>query len=115
MALKLMHNPRCSKSREALKLLTQRGVEPQVILYLAAPPTEDEIRALLKKLGIGPRELIRTSEPQYGALGLGGPDVSDDDLIAAMAKNPVLIERPILISGARAIIARPPERVLDLL
>lgn len=115
MTLKLMHNPRCSQSREALRLLTQSGAEPQVVLYLAVPPTEDELRTLLKKLGMGPRELIRASEPQYKALGLDGRDVSDADLIAAMAKNPILIQRPILIAGSRAIVARPPERVLELL
>ncbi len=115
MTLKLYHNPRCSKSRAALKLLEERGLEPEVVLYLDAPPSASELKKLLKELGLKPRELLRTKEAPYKALGLDDPGVSDARIIDAMAANPVLIERPILVAGTRAIIGRPPEKVLEIL
>jgi arsenate reductase (glutaredoxin) len=111
----LYHNPRCSKSRAALALLEARGVELDIVRYLETPPSADELRVLLGKLGIAPRALMRRKEPEYGALGLDDPALGDADLIEALAEHPELIERPIAVRGKRAIIGRPPERVLELL
>ena len=111
----LYHNPRCSKSRAALALLTERGAEFEVVRYLETPPDEARLRKLLTKLSMTPLELMRRSERRFRELGLGRPDVSDPERIRAMAENPILIERPIFIAGGRAIVGRPPERVLELL
>jgi arsenate reductase len=113
--MKLYHNTRCSKSRGALDLLNQRGVEPEVVYYLETPPSPAELRELLRMLGIGARGLLRTGEPEYAALELDDPALGDDALIAAMAAHPKLIERPVFVNGGRAVIGRPPERVLELL
>lgn len=113
--MRLYHNPRCSKSRGALELLQSRGHAPEVVPYLDQPPTEGELRDLLRMLGVGPRALIRTGEAEYTSLGLADPSLDDDALIAAMVAHPRLIERPILVHGGRAVIGRPPERILDLL
>ncbi len=112
---KLFHNNRCSKSRGALELLSARGVEPEVVHYLDTPPSPAELRELLRKLGIGVRGLLRTGEPEYAALGLDDPSLDDDALIAAMSEHPRLIERPVFVNGDRAVIGRPPERVLEIL
>ncbi len=113
MSVQIWHNPRCSKSRQGLALLEESGTETEVIKYLDTPPTKEEIKALLKKLGIGARELMRTKEDIYKELGL--KDVEDEDkLIEAMAEHPKLIERPVVIMGDKAIIGRPPEKVLEL-
>ncbi|NUS38887.1 MAG: arsenate reductase (glutaredoxin) [Lysobacter sp.] len=114
-ATRLYHNPRCSKSRGALELLRERGIEPVVVPYLEQPPRVDELRALLRLLGLPPRALLRTGEEDYAALGLDDPALDDEALLAAMHAHPRLIERPILVHGGRAVIGRPPERVLDLL
>lgn len=111
----LYHNPRCAKSREALKLLRQRGIEPQVIEYLKSPPDQTELAALVKALGIAPRGLLRTKEPEFRSAGLDDPTLSDKQILAAMAKHPRLIERPILVKGKRAVLGRPPKNVLKLL
>jgi arsenate reductase len=111
----LYHNPRCSKSRAALQLLKERGIVPELVEYLTTPPDEDALRVLLGKLGLPARALMRTGEPAYRDKRLDDPALSEDDLIRAMAADPRLIERPILIQGGRAVIARPPERVLELL
>lgn len=111
----LWHNPRCSKSREALELLRAHDIEPVIRDYLAQPPSEDELSVLLSALGIPARELLRSADPEAKELGLEDESLGDADLIAAMAAHPQLIQRPILIAGDRAIIARPPERVLELL
>ena len=113
--LTLYHNPRCSKSRGALELLEARGLTPTVVRYLDTPPSADELRTLLGKLGIPARQLLRSGEDEYKALGLADSNLSDEQLIAAMASHPKLIERPILIAGERAVIGRPPEKVLELL
>jgi arsenate reductase len=110
MDLTLWHNPRCSKSRQALALLEDDGHAPSVRLYLTNPPTEDEITDLLSRLRIAPRALMRTGEKIYRDLGLA--DVDDAALIVAMATHPILIERPILLAGEKAVIGRPPEQVL---
>ena len=113
--LTFYHNPRCSKSRGALELLEARGLAPTVVRYLETPPDAATLSALLGKLGIGARQLLRSGEDEYKELGLGDASLSDEQLIAAMAAHPKLIERPILVAGKRAVIGRPPEKVLELL
>jgi len=110
----LYHNPRCSKSRDALALLRAKGQEPEVVLYLETPPTAKQLKALLKKLGISARELLRKGEDAYQELNLSDPGLSETALIEAMVSNPKLIERPIAITGDKAVIGRPPENVLSL-
>ena len=114
-AIRLYHNTRCSKSRGALELLNERGIEPEVVYYLETPPSPAELRDLLRKLGIGARELLRPGEPQFAELGLNDPSLPDEALVAAMAEYPRLIERPVFVNGDRAVIGRPPERVLEIL
>lgn len=113
--LTLYHNPRCSKSRSALELLEGRGLTPTIIRYLETPPTAAELQDVLNKLGIAPRQLLRTGEDEYKQLNLANPDLSDEQLIEAMAAHPRLIERPILVAGDRATVGRPPEKVLEIL
>ena len=115
MPIQLFHNPRCSKSREALALLRERGVEPVVVEYLKQPPTAAKIDALLQQLGLEPRQLMRKGEAVYKELGLDAPALTRSALIEAMAQNPILIERPIATDGKRAVLGRPPEKVLELL
>lgn len=111
----IYHNPRCSKSRQTLTLLQERGLAVDIVEYLKTPPDATTLRRLLQALGMPARDVIRRSEDEYVALGLA--DHLDDDaaLIDAIAANPVLLERPIVLVGARAAIGRPPERVLSLL
>lgn len=113
--LTLYHNPRCSKSRGALELLEARGLQPNVRRYLETPPSTAELKELLGKLGISARQLLRTGEEEYQTLGLAAPALSEDQLIEAMVAHPRLIERPILINGDKAVIGRPPEKVLEIL
>ncbi|MDG9853129.1 arsenate reductase (glutaredoxin) [Pseudomonas nitroreducens] len=113
--ISLFHNPRCSKSRGALELLEERGIQPEIIRYLETPPSTAELKALLGKLGIGARQLLRTGEDEYKELNLANPALGDDQLIEAMASHPKLIERPILVVGDKAVIGRPPEKVLEIL
>ncbi|MEQ6289656.1 arsenate reductase (glutaredoxin) [Vogesella sp. GCM10023246] len=113
--LRYYHNPRCSKSREGLQLLQDRGIEPQVIEYLKTPPSADELRQILALLGIPARALLRSKEEEYQALGLADASLSDEALIAAMVAHPRLIERPIAVSEHAAAIGRPPENLLTLL
>lgn len=116
MKLKLYHNPRCSKSRQALDLLKEKGHEPEVIKYLDAPPTADELNHILNLLKLEPRELMRRKEPEYLALKLDDENLSRDELVAAMVANPKLIERPILIrDGQQAAVGRPTEQILEIL
>ncbi|MEC9345845.1 MAG: arsenate reductase (glutaredoxin) [Pseudomonadota bacterium] len=115
MSVTIYHNPRCSKSRQTLALLQDRGIEPTVIEYLRTPPTAAEISGLLDKLGIGARDLVRSKEPEFREAGLADPSVDDTRLIQAMAEMPKLIERPIVVAGERAALGRPPEAVLDIL
>jgi arsenate reductase len=110
----LWHNPRCSKSRNAAALLEEKGVEAEVVKYLDTPPSKEEIKDLLKMLGISARELMRIKESIYKELGL--KDVEDEEkLIEAMAENPKLIERPIVIKDGKATIGRPIENIIELL
>ena len=107
-------NPRCSKCRTAQALLVERGIDVHVVAYLNTAPTVADLRRLMAQLGLeDPREMMRTGEDAYGELGLANR--SGDDLLVAMAAHPILLERPIVVQGDRAVIARPPERLLELL
>ncbi|MFZ2469853.1 MAG: arsenate reductase (glutaredoxin) [Parvibaculum sedimenti] len=110
----IWHNPRCSKSRATLSLIEQHGLDPEIVDYLKTPPSADEIKSVLKMLRMKPRDLMRKGEQVYKDLDLENDKLSDDQLVAAMAENPILIERPVVIFGARAKLGRPPEDVLDL-
>ena len=115
MSWTIWHNPRCRKSRETLQILRDNGVEPEIRLYLENTPTREEIDAVTGMLGVQPRGLMRTKESLYRELGLRDPDVSPTDLVGAMVEHPSLIERPVVVTGERAVLGRPPENVLDLL
>ena len=115
MSVIIYHNPRCSKSRQALKLIRDEGVEPKIIEYLKVPLTKIEIRKLLRLLNLQPRELMREKEKVYINMNLGDGAATNNELIAAMISEPILIERPIIVKDDKAIIGRPPEKVLDLL
>lgn len=115
MKVQMLHNPRCSKSRTTLQLLRENGVEPEIILYLETPPDTDLLISILRKLGLKPRELMRTGQPEYKEMGLDDMQLSDEQLIAAMIKAPILIERPIVLANGQARIGRPPESVLKIL
>lgn len=111
----IYHNPRCSKSRQTLKLLREHDVEPKVIEYLKTPPDEQTLSAILDMLGIQPADLLRTKEDEFKALGLEEELNDPTALIRAMTEHPILIERPIVINGDRARVGRPPENVLEIL
>ena len=111
----LYHNPRCSKSREALTLLQTQGCAPDVVLYIETPPTAKQLKELLATLSISARQLLRKTEDAYKALNLGDEKLTEAALIKAMIANPKLIERPIFINGDKAVIGRPPETVLSIL
>lgn len=111
----LYHNPRCSKSREALALLEAQGHTPRIVRYLETPPDAATLKSLLKTLGISARDLLRTKEAEYAELGLADSALSETALIAAMVAHPRLIERPVAVAGKRGVIGRPPEKVLELL
>ncbi|MBD8272095.1 arsenate reductase (glutaredoxin) [Pseudomonas fluorescens] len=113
--LTLYHNPRCSKSRGALELLEARGITPTVVRYLETPLNAAQVEALLAKLGLGARQLLRTGEDEYKSLNLADASLSEAQLIAAIAAHPKLMERPILETADKAIIGRPPENVLEIL
>lgn len=115
MSVTIYHNPRCSKSRQTLQLLQEKGVEPEVVEYLQSPPSQDELKDILAKLGMQPRDLMRKKEDEYKALNLANDSLSNDELVAAMVENPKLIERPIVIAGGKVAIGRPPENVLAIL
>lgn len=111
----IYHNPRCSKSRQTLSLLQEKGVEPEIVEYLKAPPTRETLSELLDQLGLEPREVMRRKEAVYKELNLADPGLSRDALIAAMVENPILIERPIVSANGKAALGRPPEAVLEIL
>ena len=115
MNITIYHNPRCTKSRQTLELLRQRGIEPTVIEYLKTPPGKTVLKDILKMLGMEPRQLMRKQEKQYKEAGLDDPDLSRDDLIQGMIEHPVVIERPIVVAGDKAALGRPPENVLQIL
>ena len=112
-ALTIYHNPKCSKSRETLALLAGRGITPRIIPYLETPPTAAELAAIVRKLGIRPEQLVRKGEDIY-KVKYAGRVLTDAEWIEAMVNDPILIERPIVVAGSRAVIGRPPERVSAL-
>ena len=115
MAVTIYHNPRCSKSRQTLALLQDRGIEPTVVEYLNDTPDAKTLDDILKKLDMEPRALMRRKEAPYKELGLDDPGLSRSALIAAMVEHPILIERPIVVKGAKVALGRPPENVLAIL
>lgn len=115
MSVTIYHNPKCSKSRATLALLEERSIEAKVVLYLETPPDAGEIDGFLKKLGMQPRDAMRKGEAAYKEKNLADESLSRDALIEAMAGEPILIERPIVVSGDKARIGRPPESVLEIL
>ncbi|MEL7450373.1 MAG: arsenate reductase (glutaredoxin) [Pseudomonadota bacterium] len=115
MSIIIYHNPRCSKSRATLALLQERGIDPDIVLYLKDPPSPEQLSGVLGKLGMRPRELLRTGDPAYAAAGMDAPALSDDELIELMCEHPSVIQRPVVIAGDAARIGRPPEQVLEIL
>ncbi len=115
MTVTIYHNPRCSKSRQTLQLLRDRGIEPAIVEYLQNPPDAAALRAILALLDLAPRELMRQKEDAYAANGLADRGLDDGQLIDAMVANPILIERPIVLANGKAAVGRPPETVLDIL
>jgi arsenate reductase len=113
-SITILHNPRCTKSRQALTLIEARGYKPRIVEYLKNPPQARELRTLLGLLGLSPRELLRQKESIYKELGLDDPHYSDDELIEIMLRHPVLIERPIVSYHGKAVIGRPPQAVASL-
>ncbi len=112
--LTIYHNPKCSKSRQTLALLEGRGIGPRIVEYLKTPPSAAELSAIVARLGIRPESLVRKGEDIYKAK-YGGKTLTDAQWIEALVRDPILIERPIVVAGAKAAIRRPPERVLELL
>ena len=115
MDVTIYHNPRCTKSRQTLALLEEKGIKPKIVEYLKMPPSPSALDAILKQLGKEPREAMRKKEEPYKALGLDNPSLGRKDLIKAMVENPILIERPIVLANGKARIGRPPESVLEIL
>ena len=113
--ISIYHNPRCSKSRQTLQLLEDKGISPEIVLYLETPPDKAALQGLLDKLAISPRQLLRKSEADYKDNNLKDPSLSDEQLIDFMLKYPKLIERPIVVNGDKAALGRPPESVLEIL
>jgi arsenate reductase (glutaredoxin) len=113
MTVTMYHNPRCNTSRRTLALLRERGVEPLIIEYLKTPPTASELKRILGRLDMPAAKLLRKKEA--AAAGINSAGLSEDQLIAEMVKNPIVIERPIVVSGAKAALGRPPEAVLSVL
>ena len=114
-SITMLHNPRCSKSRQTRQLIEDKGLSPTVVEYLKTPPDAAELDRLLQMLQLEPQQLMRTGEKVYKELGLADAGLDRAGLIQAMVDNPILIERPIVIMGDRAIIGRPPEKVLELI
>jgi arsenate reductase len=115
MTFKIYHNPRCRKSREVLQILQEKGIEPEIVLYLETPPSAAEIRELGEMMGKAPQEFIRKGETVYKEM-VKGRDLDEKSIIEVMAKHPILIERPIVVKdGKEAVLGRPPEEVLKLL
>jgi arsenate reductase len=115
LKVQILHNPRCSKSRATLNILEENGIKPEIILYQDTPPSVEQLTSILKQLDMQPRELMRKGQSEYKELGLDNDQLSDKELIAAMIKAPILIERPIVLANGKAAIGRPPESVLEIL
>ena len=114
MTVTIYHNPRCSKSRQTLALIEERGIKPKIVEYLKTPPSAVELKRVLKKLGLKPGDILRKGEPRYAELGLKDRAPDDNALVALMVENPILIERPIVVNGDKAAIGRPPGTVLEI-
>ena len=114
MSLTIWHNPRCSKSRQTLELLRSRGIEPTIREYLKEPPNKAEVETLIALVGGEPTALIRDGEPEFKKLGKKRAELTKADIVKAIAAAPVLLQRPVVVSGKRAVIGRPPEAVLAL-
>ena len=112
--IRIYHNPSCSKSRSACALIAENRIAAEVVEYLQTPPTKEELRSLLKKLGMKPAELVRQGEEEFKE-HYAGRALTDEEWLDAMVAHPILIERPIVVCGDKAVVARPPERVLELL
>jgi arsenate reductase len=108
----IYHNPRCTKSRETLALLEQKGIQPRVIEYLKTPPSTADLKSILKALGLKAVDIVRKKEAAEAGID---PTWPEDKLVVAMAENPIIIERPIVVVGAKAVLGRPPENVLRLI
>lgn len=115
MSVTIYHNPHCSKSRQTLALIQGQGVEPVVVEYLKQPPTPDELKRIIDRLDLPVREIIRTGEDEYRALGLADDSLGDEDLIEAVCTHPKLLQRPIVLCDDQARIGRPPEAVKEIL
>lgn len=115
MSVTIYHNPACGTSRNTLALIRATGAEPEVIHYLETPPSREELVALVQRMGIGPRDILREKGTPYAELGLGNPSLTDDQLIAAMMEHPILINRPIAVGPKGVRLCRPSEEVLLLL
>ena len=111
----IYHNPRCSKSRQTLEILTKQNVDTEIVLYLETPPSAEEVTSILQKLGLSSRDIIRKGEEEYKLLNIKDQSLTENELIVFMSENPKLIERPIVVKDDKAIIGRPPENVLSLL
>ena len=112
--LRIYHNPSCSQSNAACALLAENGIAAEVVEYLQTPPTKEELRSLLKKMGMKPAELVRQGEAEFKE-HYAGRTLTDEEWLDAMVAYPILIERPIVVCGGKAVVARPPEKVLELL
>jgi arsenate reductase (glutaredoxin) len=111
----IYHNPKCSSSRNALALIREAGIEPKVVEYLKTPPSVRELKAIIKRMGVGVRDIIRSKEDAYATLKLDNAKLSDDQLIEAMVAHPILINRPIVVTAKGARLGRPPESVKEIL
>ncbi len=115
MSVTIYHNPRCSKSRQTLALIRDRGIEPEIIEYLKQPPTPDELKRIIHQLGVPVRDIIRSAEAEYKDLGLAEESLEDETLIESVCTHPKLLQRPIVVHGQQARIGRPPEAVEEIL
>lgn len=113
--LVIYHNPNCSKSRETLQILADHQLTPEIINYLETPPSRQELASIIKMLGISVRELVRNTEAVYQDAGLDDDSLNDDEILTAISENPILMQRPVVISGDRAVLGRPPARVLEII
>lgn len=115
MTITIFHNSRCSKSRQTLALIEEKGIQPEVVEYLKTPLSVAELQSVVQKLGVNVRDIIRTKEAQYKETGLDNQALNDAEIFQILADTPKLIERPIVVKGEQAVIGRPPENVLALL
>jgi arsenate reductase len=115
MKTTIYHNPRCSTSRSTLALIRDAGIEPEIIEYLEHPPSREALKEMIKKAGLTVRDAIRSKETQYSELGLGDPSVTDDQLLDAMVRHPILINRPFVVTGRGVRLCRPADAVRDIL